>query len=119
MQACELSANMAQILLTLRAASPTSTIVVLQLYNPFAVLSSASTQVVGALNSALASAAAVAGARLANAYVPFNTWKPQPQVLCALTNMCGSQPDIHPTHAGYTVIAQLFVTAYLSSGVGR
>jgi lysophospholipase L1-like esterase len=107
--------NMAQTLLTLRQASPTSTIIVLQLYDPFAVQTSAAEPIILALNQALAAAAAAAGAQLANAYVPFNTWQPQPQVLCALSNICGPLEDIHPTYAGYAVIAHLFTTAYASS----
>jgi hypothetical protein len=88
---------------------------VLQLYDPYAYKTSAAEPIILALNQVLAAAAAAAGAQLANAYVPFNTRQPQPQVLCLLSNFCGPLMDIHPTYAGYAVIARLFTTAYVSS----
>jgi lysophospholipase L1-like esterase len=107
--------NMGTILGTLRHYSPTSTIIVLQLYNPYAVIAPDAAPLILALNQGLAAAAAATGAKLANAYGPFNTRQPQPQVLCALSNICGPLADIHPTYAGYAVIARLFTTAYVSS----
>jgi lysophospholipase L1-like esterase len=125
--------NVAQVVGSLHQASPGSTIIVLQPYNPFTVQTSAADPIVLqpynpftvqtsaadpivlALNQALAAAVATAGAKLANAYVPFNIWPPQPKTLCTLSNICGPLTDIHPSYVGYAVIAQLFAQAYASS----
>jgi lysophospholipase L1-like esterase len=107
--------NTVTILYTLKKASPNSTIILLQLYNPCAIQSKASNAVAEALNQVLGIAAKITGAAVADAYEPFNVAQPQPQTLCRLSNICGPTADIHPTFAGYKVIAQLFAAAYFSA----
>lgn len=104
------SQHLNQIVSALRAAAPSSKIIVMQYYNPIAVdasLGTASDAIVLALNTVIAEAARANGARLADAFTPFNLG-PQPQTLCALTLMCTPLQDIHPNDAGYQVIAQQF-----------
>jgi lysophospholipase L1-like esterase len=104
-------ANLAQILRDLRQAAPSSEIIVLQYYNPFAVLN-ATTDFLNALtieaNSGIAAAAGGQRDRVADAFTPFNLTSPEPQTLCALTFVCTPLQDIHPSDAGYGVIAQQF-----------
>lgn len=103
-------ANLEQILGKLRAAAPRSEILVLLYYNPFAVIPSLAAPtdlVVQDLNATIAQVAAANGARLADAFTPFNI-TPPPGGLCPLVWLCTVFPDIHPTTAGYQVIADQF-----------
>ncbi|HVA90857.1 MAG TPA: SGNH/GDSL hydrolase family protein [Chloroflexota bacterium] len=103
--------NLTQILAALRQASPRSEIIVLQLYNPLAVLAPSTNAITQPLNAVIAAVAAGAQARLADAFTPFNLAQPQPQTLCALTLFCTPLHDVHASDAGYQVIAQQFWTA--------
>ena len=106
--------NLTRILGALREASPSSEIIVMQYYNPIAVIPSLTTASNGAayeLNSVIAGAAGANQARLADAFTPFNLAPQEPQTLCVLTLMCTAQPDIHASDAGYLVIAQQFWSA--------
>ncbi|HEX8918174.1 MAG TPA: SGNH/GDSL hydrolase family protein [Chloroflexota bacterium] len=110
----QIAVNLNQILSELRTASPSSEIIVMQYYNPIAVipsLTTASNSVVNALNSVIAAAATANRARLADAFQPFNLAPQEPQTLCVLTLMCTAHPDIHASDAGYLVIAQQFWSA--------
>jgi lysophospholipase L1-like esterase len=106
--------NLNQIVGTLQEAAPSSEIIVMEYYNPIAVipsLTSASNAVAGELNGVIAAAALAHRARVADAFTPFNLASHEPQTLCTLTLMCSPQPDIHASDAGYLVIAQQFWTA--------
>ena len=103
--------NMSTILAALRAASPSSEIIVLAYYNPFAVIDPSTNSVDVALNAAIADAAAAHGARVADAFTPFNLSASEPQTLCVLTYFCTYRNDIHPTDLGYSVIANQFWAA--------
>lgn len=109
----QVSQHLNQIVGELRAAAPSSRIIVMQYYNPIAVntsLALPSDVIVQALNVVIAEAAGAHGARLADTFQPFNLG-PQPQTLCALTLICTPLQDIHPSDAGYQVIAQQFWSA--------
>ena len=103
--------NLSKILATLRSVAPRSEIIVLQLYNPLAVVDTSTNSLTEALNTEIAAVAASASARSADAFTPFNLAPSEPQTLCALTLFCTSLHDIHPTDAGYQVIAWQFWTA--------
>lgn len=112
----QVKTNMDQILGSIRAAAPDTEIIVMQYYNPYGVLSTATDASVLALNGVLAQAATAHGARLADAFTPFNLAGPEPATLCALTLFCTPLQDTHASDAGYAVIAQQF---WLASGYSR
>jgi lysophospholipase L1-like esterase len=105
------SADLNQILGSLRAAAPDSEILVLRYYDPYAAAQPISLQVTEALNAVISAAAGAADARVADTFTPFNLTPPQPQTLCALTLFCTPLHDIHPSDAGYQTIAQQFWAA--------
>jgi hypothetical protein len=114
----QVAKNLNQIVGALREVAPSSEIILMEYYNPIAVIPSltvASNAVVGELNSLIAEVALAQQARVADAFTPFNLASQNPllelQTLCALTLMCSSQPDIHASDAGYLVIAQQFWAA--------
>jgi lysophospholipase L1-like esterase len=107
--------NMHTILTALRGAAPSAEIIVMEYYNPFAVIPGVTNVAVEALNAAIANDATEVGGRLADAFTPFNL-APQPATLCTLTLFCTSLQDIHASDAGYKVIAQQFWSA---SGYAR
>jgi lysophospholipase L1-like esterase len=100
--------NYAEILGRLSAAAPRIRIVVLLLYNPFALPAldptGLSNQLTRTLNEAIATVAEANGARVADPFREFNRGR-QPKTLCALTLMCTSG-DIHPSDRGYKVLFQ-------------
>lgn len=104
----------------LRAAAPNAEIIVMQYYDPYAFAIPSSLGVTPKLNEAIAAAAAKHGARLADAFAPFNLAPPQPETLCGLGPFCqlvnGLPADIHPNDSGYGVIAQQF---WAASGYSR
>lgn len=108
-------ANLDRALAELRAAAPNAEIIVMKYYDPFAFAAPSTIGITLQLNLAIANAAAAHGARLADALTPFNLAPPQPATLCGLGPFC-PLTDIHPSDAGYDVIAQQFWTA---SGFGR
>jgi len=108
-------ANLDRALAELRAAAPNAEIIVMQYYDPFAAAFPATLGTTQALNLTIGQAAAAHGALLADAFAPFNLAQPQPATLCALGPFC-PLTDIHPSDAGYDLIARQFWTA---SGFGR
>lgn len=108
--------NMNLILGALRAAAPSAEIIVMEYYNPFAVLDPSTNTIVQRLNGVLADAAAGIGGRVADAFTPFNLAPIEPGTLCALTLFCTSLNDVHASDLGYIVIAEQFFAA---SGYAR
>jgi lysophospholipase L1-like esterase len=102
--------NLGTILAALRAASPSSEIIVLLPYNPYALELPPSAAVVGALNATLADVATRYDARVADPTSTFNV------ATCSLTLMCTPQHDIHPSDVGY---AQLAAALWAASGYDR
>jgi lysophospholipase L1-like esterase len=108
----QVQTNLDRILVALASESPSSEIILLTVGNPFVVaVGEPSTQVVQALNATLTVVARSHGVRVADGYTPFST----PADICALTFMC-SQGDIHPTDAGYAVLAK---AVWAASGFDR
>lgn len=115
-QVLQLQTHLNTILAALRAAAPNTEIIVLQLYNPYAVVSPVSDVFVQAANKVIAIDAVVNRAFVANAFKVFNASGKQPQRLCKLTGFCTSLRDIHPSPAGYLRLAQTYWDA---SGYAR
>jgi lysophospholipase L1-like esterase len=104
----QVGANLKRALSKLRHAAPHAEIIVLAYYDPYAAVTPSSVAVTLALNQAIATAAAANGAKVADAFTPFNLAPPQPATLCALTLFCTALHDIHASDAGYAVIARQF-----------
>lgn len=105
-----LADNYDQVLARLRAAAPDAEIILLQLYNPLAVIDPSTNGPAVLVNDTIADVAAAHRARLANAFPAFNLAPPQPATLCVLTLMCVAG-DVHASDAGYEVIADLMFEA--------
>jgi lysophospholipase L1-like esterase len=104
-------ANYSEVLTRLRSAAPDAEIILLQLYNPFAVLNPDTDVAAVALNDAIAIVAAAHQARVANAFPAFNLTPPQPATLCTLTLFCTPLMDVHASDDGYSVIGDLMFEA--------
>lgn len=96
----EVRANLGDALAALRAAAPDSEIIVLQPYNPYVALVPALTPAVQALGVVQAQVATATRARVADGFSAVT-----PATACALTLICTPQQDIHPSDAGYQVLA--------------
>lgn len=105
-----LHTNLTRILTDLRAVAPTSKIIVLTPYNPYAQAYPTSNLLAVQLDLTIAGTALANHARVADAFIPFNVVK-RPG-LCQLTYYC-SNLDIHPTDRGYRTIANSFFLSYL------
>lgn len=98
----QIRANLDRILTALRAAAPTSEVLIVTLYQTYDPLFAGYDLGVEPLNAVLASLAAAHGARVADGFTPFT-----PATICALTFVCTLPPgDIHATEAGHQVLAQ-------------
>jgi lysophospholipase L1-like esterase len=97
-----------QILTALHTASPSSQIIVLQIFDPYMLALPISVPLFQQMSAVLASAATAHEAVLADGVTPFT-----PANLCTLTAAC-TPPlfDIHPTDQGYWVLARALWTAY-------
>jgi lysophospholipase L1-like esterase len=113
-----LSANYSEILGRLRAAAPETEIVILELYNPFAIFDAqTNAQTNGltiAINQVIEGLATMNRARVANPFPAFDLAPPQPATLCGLIFVCAN--DIHPRDAGYQVMGDLM---WAASGYAR
>lgn len=107
--------NLSKILTDLRQASPRSEVIVMRYYNAFFVEDPSTDALIGSLNEAIGNVASSNGARVADAFSPFNRTGHEAASVCTLTLMCPNR-DFHPSDAGYAVIAQEFWTA---SGYAR
>jgi lysophospholipase L1-like esterase len=102
--------NLDEALGRLRAVAPDAVIVLLQYYNPIAVIDPATNSLILGLNEVIGDVADTHRAHVADAFPPFNLAPPQPATLCVLTLMC-EDADIHPSDAGYAVIGDLMFAA--------
>lgn len=102
--------NLATILRTLHRAAPLATIVVLAPYNPFGHADPISNLAAVALDLTLAITDLLNGARTADAFVPINVQNATTFDCGSLVYYCTSpsNTDVHPTPAGYRVIAGAF-----------
>jgi lysophospholipase L1-like esterase len=104
-------ANLDGALAALRAAAPESEIIVLQPYNPYVALLPGLTPGVQALDAVIAQAAAGARARPADGFSAVTS-----ATVCTLTLLCTPDGDIHPSDAGYQVLA---AALWAASGYDR
>jgi lysophospholipase L1-like esterase len=104
-------ANLSTTLAALHNAAPSSEIIVLQPYDPYIALIPALTPGVQALNATLAAVATAAQARVADGFSAVT-----PATVCTLTLICTPQHDIHPSDAGYAMLAQAL---WAASGYDR
>jgi lysophospholipase L1-like esterase len=109
-------ANLDTALGHLRAAAPNAEIIVMQYYDPFALAFPSSLGTSILLNEQIAAAATKHGARLADAFTPFNVSPPAGEDLCTLTLICTALTDEHASDKGYALIAQQF---WAASGYSR
>lgn len=102
-----LRSDLGQILGALRAAAPDAEILLLKPYNPFAAKYPKSNDLVARLDDVLVAAAKTEHVRIVDGFTPINVDPPAGQDVCSLTHFC-SAGDIHPTDAGYRILAQAF-----------
>lgn len=108
----QIARNLTTILTALHSASPRSEIIVLDLYNPLAVLAASSDQIATLINGTIRTVVESQGARLADVFGSFNPVGPsEVPTLCALTGICTALQDTHPSDAGYAVIADKLMDA--------
>ena len=105
--------NLSSSLTSLRAAAPYSEIIVMENFDPIGA--PLTLYGVSQLNQIIVQAAGASGARVADAFTPFNVAPPPGQTLCTLTLFC-TQGDIHASDTGYQVIADQF---WAASGYSR
>ncbi len=107
-----MTANLSTLYGTLRTALPTAEIVAVGYYDPFAVLPgnpnpAFTAGAIGSLNSIISDVSTFFGARFVDTYGAFSGNE------AVLTNMLLDQttaaPNVHPTDAGYTVIANQII----------
>jgi hypothetical protein len=84
---------------------------VVQYDNPFAYSDPSTNAAVETLNGVIRTEAGQYRDRVVDAFTPFNLALPQPQTLCTLTLFCTPLQDVHPSDAGYRLVAQLFWAA--------
>lgn len=111
----QLSTNLTTVLRRLRAADPRAEILVLSLYNPLALAVPGSDPIPLIANAMIERIARSVRATVADGYAAINlapTTNPAGPV-CEFTLMCaaGTQPDIHPSDAGYLRLAGAFLAA--------
>jgi lysophospholipase L1-like esterase len=114
----EIASNLARILGRLRAAAPHAEIIVTGAWNGAIGLFEETDPLYIALNEALTDAARSARARFANPFPVFNSQgdpAEETEAICTYTLEC-TDGDIHPSDAGYAVIADL---VWQASGYAR
>jgi len=113
----QIGANLSTIIATLRAASPSSEIIVLNLYNPLAVVYQGSDQFANLIDGAIQAAATQQGARVADVFSLFNpAGAAEVPTICAFTGICTALKDTHASDAGYVAMA---LAVWQASGYSR
>lgn len=102
--------NLNLILNTLRNAAPHTKILVMAYYNWLGMQQPKSDEQIRDLNQIIREAAHSINATTIQTYPAFN----QSNRLCSLSLICGPTKDLHPTDAGYQLIANLF-----NKGMGK
>ena len=103
-----LESNLHSILSQLRSAAPKTKILVMTYYNWLAVAHPRSNQQVKELNGIITKEASAFNAGTVHVFSSFNAAPGGNATLCRLSLICGPTKDLHPTNAGYALIAQLF-----------
>jgi lysophospholipase L1-like esterase len=113
----QIGGNLSTIVLALHAASPSSEIIVLNLYNPLAVVYQGSDAFASLIDGAIEAAATAQGARVADVFSRFNpAGANEAPTICALTAFCTALHDVHATDDGYRVMADAL---WQASGYSR
>lgn len=102
--------HLTDIVAKLHAAAPGVQLVVLELYNPAAVLLPATDLLLRHLDEAIAAAARTGGGVPADPFPRFNAQPGEQATLCSLTLFC-SDGDVHPSTAGYHALADVIRAA--------
>ena len=105
-------ANLHTMLTRLKAAAPHAKFLVMTYYNWLGAVDPASDGDVEELNAAIVAAAHAAGMGTVDTFTAFNRTGNEHARVCKLTLFCGPTKDLHPTNAGYRLIAGLFEKAY-------
>lgn len=100
-----IATNLGDILSQLRAAAPDAEIITFTHYDVASLFDPRLLPLKQAFNAVVVSSAATSSTRVADVFGAFNKG-PQPATLCALTFICTSLQDSHPSDLGYQVIAQ-------------
>jgi lysophospholipase L1-like esterase len=113
----QIGGNLSTIIAALHAASPSSEIIVLNLYNPLAVVYQGSDAFASLIDGAIQTAATAQGARVADVFKRFNpAGATEAATICALTAFCTALHDSHATDDGYRVMAD---AVWQASGYSR
>ena len=113
----QIGGNLSTIIATLHEASPSSEIIVLNLYNPLAVVYQGSDQFATLIDGAIQTAATAQGARVADVFSVFNpTGVTEVPTICGFTGICTALHDSHASDAGYRAMAQAL---WQASGYSR
>ncbi len=105
-----IGSRLASIVRQLRAAAPTSEIIVTGAWNPDPTHLAQLAPIYRSLDASIARAATSSGARVAKMLPVFNPPRNGQARLCSLTFIC-SKGDPHPTDAGYRVMAEAHMAA--------
>jgi lysophospholipase L1-like esterase len=99
--------NLAQIVASLRAADPNAQILLMGLYNPYAAANQSTDVLAVGVDRAIAGVDQQTGATFVDSFAAINGSQPksEKQRLCTLTLYCTALNDIHPSDAGYAVLA--------------
>lgn len=99
--------NYADILTQLKAAAPQAQLVVFNIYNPYALaITGSDALLMTYVNPAIETLAASFGAKVADAFTAINlAYSSETASVCAMTWMCTSYTNIHPTDLGYEALA--------------
>ena len=108
-----IASNLGVILRRLRAADPRGRILVLGVYDPFGGSIAGIGGFFTGLNATEAAQARRVGARFADPLPVFNPELLEAPTLCRLVGVC-DEGDIHPTYAGYEVLAELLLAQFRS-----
>ena len=100
--------NLKVILKKIRSAAPHTKILVMTYYNWLALQHPSSNNEVRQLNKIITQSANSVGATTVDVFPSFNDSDNIRSHLCKLSLICGPTKDLHPTNAGYRLIADLF-----------
>ncbi|MHB8148412.1 MAG: SGNH/GDSL hydrolase family protein [Vulcanimicrobiaceae bacterium] len=100
--------NLHTVLSELRSAAPHTKILVMTYYNWLAIAHPRSNQQVKELNGIITKEAHAFNAGTVHLFSAFNAAADGNATLCKLSLICGPTKDLHPTNAGYELIAHLF-----------
>jgi lysophospholipase L1-like esterase len=108
--AADYSARMAVLLRQLRAAAPSTRVVVVGLYDPDITVLSVADPLFALVNTALRSAITARRVAFADVFARFNPPTDEVATLCTLTLLC-ADGDGHPSDAGYAAMGDIVLAS--------